>query len=120
MSYDIYVIDQDDKVIYFDFAHQFKGGTYSLYGTNEAWLNITYNYHKFYAEHMKDGINYLHNKRVLGTLDLLETIISKMKGTPSDDYWEATEGNAKAALSDLFMLGEVACIYDKLARWKIS
>lgn len=49
MSYDISLVDPvSKKTLELDFLHQLKGGTYAMNGTTEAWLNITYNYAKWY------------------------------------------------------------------------
>lgn len=49
MSYDIYLRDPVTKeTIVFDTPHQMTGGTYRIGGTDEAWLNVTYNYADWY------------------------------------------------------------------------
>lgn len=49
MSYDIQLCDPVTReVLHLDAPHQMTGGTYALNGTDECWLNITYNYAKFY------------------------------------------------------------------------
>ena len=54
MSYDIYLRDRVTKeTVHFDTPHQMAGGTYAVGGTPEAWLNITYNYARWYY---KDGV----------------------------------------------------------------
>lgn len=54
MSYDISLVEPTTReIIEFDTPHQMKGGTYAIEGTSEAWLNITYNYARWYY---KDGV----------------------------------------------------------------
>lgn len=54
MSYDITLNDPVTKeTIELDAPHQIKGGTYAMNGTSEAWLNVTYNYARWYY---KDGV----------------------------------------------------------------
>lgn len=54
MSYDISLKDPVTKeTVCFDTPHQMTGGTYAVGGTTEAWLNITYNYARWYY---KDGV----------------------------------------------------------------
>ncbi len=54
MSYDITLNDPVTKeTIELDAPHQIKGGTYAINGTSEAWLNVTYNYARWYY---KDGV----------------------------------------------------------------
>ena len=49
MSYDIRLLDPVTKeTIQFENPHFMRGGTYAMYGTTEAWLNITYNYSRWY------------------------------------------------------------------------
>lgn len=49
MSYDILLRDPVTKdTVHFDSSHQMAGGTFAVGGTTEAWLNITYNYAKWY------------------------------------------------------------------------
>ena len=54
MSYDVslrYPVSGD--ILLFDEPHQMSGGNYCVGGTREAWLNITYNYARWYY---KDGV----------------------------------------------------------------
>lgn len=54
MSYDISLIDPVTKeTVHFDSPHRMTGGTFAVGGTTEAWLNITYNYAKWYY---RDGV----------------------------------------------------------------
>lgn len=49
MSYDISLVDPVTKeTLKLDSPHQLKGGTFAINGTTEAWLNITYNYARWY------------------------------------------------------------------------
>ena len=51
MSYDISLHDPVTKeVIQLDYKHQMTGGTYAIGGTTELWLNITWNYAKYYYD----------------------------------------------------------------------
>lgn len=54
MSYDISLVDPVTKeTLEVETPHQMKGGTYASGGTTEMWLNITYNYARWYY---KDGV----------------------------------------------------------------
>lgn len=45
MSYDITLNDPvTHEPLTVEAPHQMRGGTYAMSGTNEMWLNITYNY----------------------------------------------------------------------------
>ena len=49
MSYDISLKHPvTHETLTCEVAHQIRGGTYALTGTKEMWLNITYNYGRFY------------------------------------------------------------------------
>ena len=104
MSYDINMINPKTKdVIKFEEKHEFTGGMYVLGGTDEARLNITYNYGKYYYKHIdkEKGIRWLYGKIGKVCLPVLEKAI-KVLGTNKDsDYWKSTPGNAGNALLGL-------------------
>ena len=51
MSYDIALNDPvTGDIIELSEPHFMQGGTYAVGGTTEFWLNITYNYGKFYRQ----------------------------------------------------------------------
>lgn len=89
--------------------HNLVGGMYAVGGTTEAWLNITYNYSPFFYAFLDEdeGLGALQGKAAKEVVDILEVTLSKMSGRPSENYWEATEGNAKAALEKLYKLAEL-------------
>lgn len=54
MSYSISLTDPVSKeTLQLDSPHQMKGSTYAVGGTRHAWLDITYNYSRWYQ---KDGV----------------------------------------------------------------
>jgi len=79
------------------------GGTFVLGGTNQAELNITYNYSPFYYKYFdkKEGLKFLDSKKAKDCIKKLEEAISKLGIKRDDNYWKATEGNAGYALSIL-------------------
>lgn len=104
MSYDIYMKDPKTmETIEFNEPHQIKGGTYAVGGTTEAWLNITYNYSRFYYKTIdkRKGIRWLYGKTGKECLPILESAIEILGTTGTEDYWEATSGNAGHALIGL-------------------
>ncbi|WP_455136358.1 hypothetical protein [Thermophilibacter sp.] len=103
MSYDIKLIDPvTHEVINFDEPHDMRGGNYCVGGTTEAWLNVTYNYGKFYRRVLgEDGIRSIYGMTGAESIPVLEEAASKLGDDVSDDYWEATEGNAKRPLLQL-------------------
>ena len=63
MSYDIQLKDPvTGKTIEFDKPHMMTGGTYAVGGTREAWLNITYNYAKYYYEATDKDERFAHDE----------------------------------------------------------
>jgi len=106
MSYDISLLDPVTKeVVHFDTKHELKGGTHALGGTTEAWLNITYNYSKFFYPLFGDaGIRSLYGLSGADAIPILEKAISQLGDDTDPDYWKATEGNAKSSLLKLLAL----------------
>ncbi len=109
MSYDIYLEAEDGSRINLEAAHGLTGGTYQLGGTRRAWLNVTYNY----AEHFQrvfgeKGIRSIYGLRAQDSIPVLEAAAQKLDTDVSEDYWEPTEGNARAALEDLVALARLA------------
>lgn len=64
MSYDISLTEPvTGKTVHFDIPHQMNGGTYAMGGTKEAWINITWNYARWYYRDdvfRKDGIRKIY------------------------------------------------------------
>ena len=111
MSYDIHFKDpKTGEAIEFDERHLIRGGTYAIDGTSRAWLNITYNYAPFYYQLIdrENGIRSLYGKSGAEAIPILEAAIAKLGTYRSGYYWEATPGNAGAALNDLLTLCKMA------------
>lgn len=109
MSYDLYLIDPITKeVLELETPHQMKGGTYAVGGTTQCHLNITYNYGTHYYKIFgEEGIKILQDKMGAETISILRDGANKLKDDVCDDYWEATEGNAKRALLQLIALAQM-------------
>ncbi len=108
MSYDIDIIDREaNEIVTLTNKHHLKGGTYPANGTNQLSFNITYNYSPNYAKH-DFSINDLNNKTIKETLATIRKVKNKLKGKPSDNYWEPSDGNAKKALQDLITMASFA------------
>lgn len=103
MSHDIYLQHPvTRKVLEAEQPHQVAGGTYALGGTTAMHLNVTYNYGEhFYRVLGEDGIRSIYGKSGAETIPILEAAIAQLGDDVSEDYWEPTEGNAKAALHGL-------------------
>lgn len=108
MSFDVYLRGRHGETIQFDESHDIKGGTYAVGGTNEAWLNITYNYAPILRRVMGMPLRNLEGMRAGDTLTLLRFAISQLGDDLDSDYWKPTEGNVKQALQGLLALAEAA------------
>lgn len=105
MSYDVKVVNKKtNETVFLPERHYIGGGTFAIDGTDMAWLNITYNYSKYFYEVIdKDlGIRFLYGKTLQETMPMLDSAIDAL-GTepPSDDYWKESAGNARRALESL-------------------
>lgn len=116
MSYDINVVRSKDKsMVHLKSKHVIHGGMYAIGGTDEAWLNITYNYsewfYKLWPKHDDNnggGIRSLYGRPIDEVIEELGQAIGILKGEPDEDYWAATEGNARDALFKLKLICEMA------------
>jgi hypothetical protein len=106
MSYDIQLIDPiTKKTLHSQVPHDRRGGTYEMGGTTMLWLNITYNYSKhFYRVFGDDGIRTIYGMTGSASIPVIMAAIAQLDDNISDDYWVATEGNAKRALLNLLDL----------------
>lgn len=111
MSYDIKLRDPITKeVMELDEPHFMQGGTYALGGTTELWLNVTYNYAKIYYRDDvfgKDGIRTIYSMTGAESIPVLEKAISALSDETDEDYWKATEGNAKRPLCQLLAMAKM-------------
>lgn len=110
MSYDINIVDRNGDVIYVDEPHRIAGGTYSPDST-ELWLNITFNYGKIFSRDDvfgTGGIKNLIGMTVKDALPVVTKAVSVLKDDYDDDYWAATEGNAKRSLMNLIKILNLA------------
>jgi len=108
MSYDIR-LEKDGEVVLLEEPNLERGGMYALGGTNEAWLNVTYNYAKFFYSTMGDkGIRSLYGVTAKDSIPMLKGAIGKLKPDFTSNYWDATEGNAQKALQSLLAIAEKA------------
>ena len=110
MSWDFYIKKKTGEP--YPFHNELRGGTYCAGGCDEAWLNVTYNYGKFYhpvfEKYGMQRIDDLSGKTVKETLPMLREIVDTLEGEPSRDYWEPCPGNARRAMMNLVYMGE-AC-----------
>lgn len=102
MSYDVELKDaQNNPCIVANFQ---EGGTQPIGGSEEASLNITYNYSFFYYHFLdhKEGLNWLNGKLAKDCISRLDVASELLcQGPAHDDYWAATPANAGKALAIL-------------------
>ena len=107
MSYDLYLM-KNMQVCHTETPHHITGGTYEAGGSTKLWLNITYNYSPyFYRVFGEKGIRALLGLTGAASIPVLEAAMVLLKDDVTDNYWEATEGNAKKALQDLVALAKL-------------
>lgn len=109
MSYDLELYDPaTEEVCILDAPHQMKGGTYVLGGTDKAELNITHNYCKHFQRVLgEEGIRTIYGMTGAESIPLLNQAIQQLGDDYSEDYWAATEGNAKRALRQVKALAQL-------------
>lgn len=109
MSYDIRMLDPVSKEqLHTETAHHMTGGMYPIGGTTELWLNITYNYSGIFKRVLGEkGIRSIYGMSGAESIPLLQKAISELNDNVSEDYWSATDGNAKRALCQLLAMAQM-------------
>lgn len=108
MSYYLYLFHPvTGEVLHLDSPHQMKGGTYAVGGTTELSMNVTYNYGIHYDGIGENGLNSIDGLTGAQSLPMLLECASGLGSDTSDDYWKATEGNAKLALLQLAAMAQL-------------
>ena len=124
MGYSVRIKHEDGKDVLLPEKHDIAGGTYAVGGTRDARLYVTYNYAGIFARVMGEGgVNQLDGGCVRDSLPLLAKAISALgDARPDDDYWKATDGNAKEALVKLNALADLAlrAFPDERLTWKVD
>ena len=80
-----------------------EGGVVAIGGSEEPSMSVTYNYSPFYYNHLDkgQGFSWLNEKVAKDTVERLEKAIKELGTEQSEDYWEATPGNAGHILNVL-------------------
>lgn len=121
MSWDIDLCDPvTEEVITVPEKHFMFGGIIEVGGSNTLSTNITYNYGaiinpKFDQILQELGMpvkddsyaRYLEGKSGAETIPILKGTIEKLGNDVDDDYYKATEGNAKRALNILLAFAQM-------------
>ena len=93
MSWNIELQTKNGQVVKTDRIRK-EGGTYSIFGTRNAELNVTYNYGKIFDFKEIDGLS---AQEAFVVLAKAVCDLGCLEG-PSVDYWKCTKGNVKKAL----------------------
>lgn len=122
MSYDISLKDPvTHETLELSEPHMMRGGMYAVGGTTELWLNITYNYARYYYSVFEDdGIRHIYGMSGADSIPVLEAMIKQIEaankdangewlGTEGDtsDYWTATAANAISPLYKLIAMAKM-------------
>ena len=100
MSYWVYLEDENGKPLQVE--NHAGGGTFTLGGTTDAELNVTYNYGPYIRRELSpEGLRWLHKKTGRETYDALVSAVGRLGVEHDEDYWLATPGNAGKALNIL-------------------
>lgn len=132
MSYDIELCNPvTHKTLLLDTKHQMSGGTYVVGGTNEAWLNVTYNYASWYympgvfaeAEEDSKGIRTIYGLTGAESIPVLRKAIAALEAMTEEyadeedrknceeqgitGYWLPTRENAIKPLHQLLAMAQL-------------
>lgn len=126
MSYDVSLKEPvTGEQVCFDEPHQMAGGTYAIGGTKEAWLNITYNYARWYYRadvFGENGIRTIYGMSGADSIPLLEHAIKALEETNDElseeemkdyeehdviGYWMPTKENAIKPLYQLLAMAKI-------------
>lgn len=132
MSYDIELCDPvTHETLQADSPHQMRGGTYQVGGTTDMWLNVTYNFGKYFRKafegftcgpdlsdpwrtalakepgYLDGSIRALYGHTGGESIPMLKTAISRLGDEMGPDYWHGGEGRAKQALCQLLAMARM-------------
>lgn len=105
-----YVILDDDDDMGVHMPHFMRGGTYQIGGCQTLWLNITYNYGKYYCREDvlgENGICAIYGMTGAESIPILENAAAALGDDVDPDYWTPTEGNAKRPLLQLIAIAKM-------------
>lgn len=124
MSYDIKLIDPVTKeTLHSDVPHHMRGGTYAMSGTTEMWLNITYNYSRWFYEAFGDqGIRTIYGMTGVESIPVIDKAIQALESMNEElsheeiqeyidhgvtGYWIPTKENALRPLYQLKAMAQM-------------
>ena len=105
MSYDICVVGSKGSPI----RHDVRGGTYALGGTWSLEVNVTFNYYDAYVKAFcsEEGIKVLNGMKCIEAIPVIVEAMRRLGNDETDNYWDATEGNAKRALEGVLRIASL-------------
>lgn len=131
MSYDIKLCDPvTGKTLRARFKHEMIGGTYAVGGTDELWLNITWNYSEWYCKQgvfetsaeESEGIRAIYGLSGADSIPVLQKAICTLQSMNEDigeeklrkykemgvtGYWIPTRSNAIKPLYQLLAMAKI-------------
>lgn len=131
MSYDISLNDPvTGERLCAEFEHEMTGGTYAVGGTKELWLNVTYNYSKWYRKpgvfaptrEESKGIRTIYGMSGAESISVLQKAIAALQAMTEDiddeerrrceeqgatGYWMPTRDNAIRPLFQLLAMAKI-------------
>lgn len=115
MSYDISLVDKyTGRTIHNTTNHNISGTTYAMNGTDELWINISYNYRNWFMKCFKnDGIHFLEGKVSSETWEPLQKALVFLASNYdikdcSSDPWSPESGDAYDMIINLLNLAYIA------------
>ena len=126
MSYDISLVDPVTReTLVSETPHQMRGGTYAIGGTDEMWLNVTYNYGRWYRKDYafgENGIRSINDLSGAESIPVLKKAIAGLEESkeelPEEEidqclkqgvsgYWMPTKENAIRPLYQLLAMAQM-------------
>lgn len=126
MSYDITLCDPATmEPLLTDSPHMMRGGTYAIGGTTEMWLNITWNYGRWYREWYafgENGIRAIYGMTGAESIPVLKKAIDGLQAAKEEltqeeiqdfidhevtGYWIPTKSNAIKPLYQLLAMAQM-------------
>lgn len=126
MSYDISLVDPVTKeTLIMDAPHQMRGGMYAIGGTDEMWINITFNYAQWYYKDYafgENGIRSIYGLSGAESIPVLRKVITGLENSKEElsadeakecsdqgvsGYWMPTRENAIKPLYQLLAMAQM-------------
>lgn len=115
MSYDIRLVDKETGVeLYSKHPHNFSGTTYCQNGTDELWINYSYNYREgFQRVFGESGIHFLEDKTSIKTWTKLMVGLKYLANNfdieeHSPNPWQPYPADVYDAILNILKLGMLA------------